>query len=206
MPSQISRILSTSILLVVIVVLLDSGCTARAKTASDDFTSVSRREKAGTHKTTMGARVLAAALKYRGVRFQVNGRSKKGVDAAGLVFLSYRDATGKDYKQLSTWPRILIETEALGKLVAGLEGVIKGMIDFGKIAEGDIIFFLIPFRVGSDADPLVVINKVDYWAWTIGISAGQGRCLYVHQDDRVRLESIDALLGENDAIFVTRLE
>lgn len=193
------RIPNIIFLLALAVMLSDSGCGTRAGIAPAGL-------KAGSGTARLGPRLLAAAMNYKGVRYVSGGRSSEGVDAVGLIFLSYLKATGKDWDNLATWPRMLVETEALGKPVEGLQGVPKGMIDFAKIAKGDIIYFLIPFRVGSDADPLVIINKVEYWAWTMGISAGKAQCLHARSDDRVRIDPIDELLGEDDAIFVTRLE
>ncbi len=151
-----------------------------------------------------GERLLKAASKYYGVRYRDNGRSEDGVDCMGLIFLAYRDVTQKDWKNLPTWPRVLVESEKLGRPVDGLAPVLKKDIDYKRLKRGDIVYLLVPFQIGSDQESFAVINKIEFWPWLVGIYAGKGKCLYAKPNDRVRIDRIKDLLDPDDAIFVTR--
>ncbi len=159
-------------------------------------------------KENIGERFLEAAKKYIGVPFVWGGRSKTGLDCMGLPFLAYTDVTGKRWQNLSVYPSKLVKSGKLGKPVLGLDGVLKNSIDYSKLKKGDIIYFLVPNKIG-DVDYFIEIDTVKYWVWHMGIFAGNDTLevplvLNARPGDKVVIEPLEDIYF--DAIFVTRFD
>ncbi len=158
-------------------------------------------------KESVGEKFLEAAKKYIGVPFVWGGRSKAGLDCMGLPFLAYTDVTGKRWQRLSVYPSELVKSGKLGKPVSGLDGVFKDSIDYSRLKKGDIIYFLVPYRIGN-VEHFIKIDTIEYWVWHMGIYAGNDTLgvplvLNARPGDKVVIEPIKDIYF--DAIFVTRL-
>ncbi|MGQ9702021.1 MAG: hypothetical protein ACUVQT_06165, partial [bacterium] len=155
-----------------------------------------------------GEKFLEAAKKYLGVPFAWGGRSRQKLDCMGLIFLSYSDKTGRDWRNLSICPTKLVKSKRLGSPVSGFDGILREDIDYIKLKKGDIIYFLTTTKINDTDPPLVQIDSILYYSWHMGIFAGLdtfGRplCLHAKPNDRVVIEPLEEIYF--DAIFVTRL-
>lgn len=165
--------------------------------------------------TSFSYKLLNAAKKYLGVPYAWGGRTEKGIDCMGLIFLAYSKITGKDWKKLSVYPSKLVKSGKLGKPVKGLDGIIADSADnlADSIKVGDIIYLLIPSKIIKD-EPLAIIDGVSYWPWHMGMYAGNGNILHANPcasegtPFEVIIEPLLQLLERTDtpAIFVTRIE
>lgn len=158
---------------------------------------------------TIGDKFFEAAKKYLGVPFVWEGRSKEKLDCMGLIFLAYKDVTGKDWKKLSVYPSKLVKSGKLGRPVEGLDGVLKGDFEHTKLRKGDIIYFLVTEKIYDTDVPLVNIDSIPYWVWHMGIfagfdSCGVALCLNARPGDKVVIEPLEDIYF--DAIFVTRFD
>lgn len=95
-----------------LLLLILSSCSSSKSTVS-----------ATKNKGKRADRVVANALKYKGVKYKFGGTTKKGMDCSGIVFVAF----GKENIKL---PRVSKNMAKTGKKVA-----IK------KAKKGDLIFF-----------------------------------------------------------------
>jgi len=157
---------------------------------------------------TLGEKLIEEAKNYIDVPFVFGGRSKRGIDCMGVIFLPYSKVTGKSWKRLSTNPRELVEKEMLGKPVSGLNGVLKNNIDYSKFKKGDIVYFLVSYQIGN-VKHFMEIDNIKYWVWHMGIFTGFDEnevplILHACPSHKVIIQPIKEIYFE--AIFVTRLD
>ena len=87
-------------------------------------------------------RIVANALKYKGVRYKFGGTTKRGMDCSGVVYVAYGS-------QNVILPRISRDMAKRGK-----------KISLGKVKKGDLVFFKTSrSRRGINHVGLVVSNK-----------------------------------------------
>ncbi|MCX7995520.1 MAG: C40 family peptidase [candidate division WOR-3 bacterium] len=171
------------------------------------ITSLVIQETIGPINTAVNEKFLQAGKKYLGVPFVWGGRSKERLDCMGLLFLAYKDITGRDWRELSVLPSKLVASGKLGKPVKGLDGVLKENLKVEKLKNGDVIYFLVKEKVYDTDVPLVNIDSIPYWVWHMGIFAGfdsnrVALCLNAKPGDKVVIEPLNDIYF--DAIFVTR--
>ncbi len=92
---------------------------------------------------------------YLGVEFTWEGRSKKGLDCMGLVYLAHSKIKKANWKKYPWTAWELIENETLGSPVKGLSGVLKENIDYSLLKEGDIVHILSDSKIHSYWQPLM---------------------------------------------------
>lgn len=85
--------------------------------------STKKVTKSTKKPTTKSERVVANALKYKGVRYRFGGTTKKGMDCSGVVYVSYLE----ENVQL---PRVSRDMAKRGK-----------KISLRKAQKGDLLFF-----------------------------------------------------------------
>lgn len=171
------------------------------------FSFLFASDSVDSFEENLGERFLEAAKKYLDVPFVWGGRSKKKLDCMGLLFLAYKDITGNDWRQLSIYPSKLVKSEKLGKVVKGLDGVLRENLEVENLRKGDVLYFLVKEKVYDTDVPLVNIDSVSYWVWHMGIFAGTDTfglplCLHARPGDKAVIEPLEDVYFE--AIFVTR--
>ncbi|MEN3044760.1 MAG: NlpC/P60 family protein [Candidatus Hydrothermales bacterium] len=152
--------------------------------------------------------IVNCAMDYLGVEYKWGGRLTRknpGLDCLGLIFLAYSKAYRKSWVLLPVNPSELVKSKKLGIPVEGLNGVLKEEIDTSRLKRGDIIYFLVPYPIGNDK-PLAKIEDKDYYAWHLGIYIGNGEVINAYPGDKVRIDKLIDIIGEDGAIFVTRIE
>lgn len=80
-----------------------------------------------------------------GIEYKWGGRKTErlpGLDCMGAVFIPYANTFNENWKEYSVNPKKLIENRTLGKPVEGLNGVLSKNIDYSKLEEGDIMYFM----------------------------------------------------------------
>lgn len=100
------------ILLVLVFSLVLSACSS---------TRTIRKNKATT--TSIVAKIVRNALKYKGVKYKFGGTTKRGMDCSGMVFVAF----GKEHIQL---PRVSRDMANKGH-----------KISLNKARKGDLLFF-----------------------------------------------------------------
>lgn len=169
---------------------------------------------------SFGYKLFKEAEKYLGVPYVWGGRSKKGLDCMGVIFLSYSDATGKSWRGkdgLSVYPSKLVKSGKLGSPVEGLDGIIIDSINIQNLTKkmevGDIVYLLTPSRIIED-DSLATIDSTSYWPWHMVLYAGHGNILHANplasreSGAKVTIDPLIELLKQTGttAIFVTRIK
>ena len=86
---------------------------------SSSKTAVKNKKK----PTSKVDRIVANALKYKGVRYKFGGTTKKGMDCSGVIYVAY----GSQNVQL---PRVSRDMAKRGKKVT-----------LSKVKKGDLLFF-----------------------------------------------------------------
>lgn len=154
------------------------------------------------------------ARNYLNTEWIYGGRLTKknpGLDCLGVVFLAHAKTYGTKWFDISVYPSKIIEKEQLGKPVKSLDGVLNDSIDFSKLEEGDVIYFM---DEESNSDKHVSeIDNLKYWVWHTGIYSDKEKNLFLHAspwDNKVQEEDFKNFLDEHnshyDAIFITRMD
>lgn len=166
------------------------------------------QENSILQKTDLGTYLIQNAKEYLGREYRWNGRDTKknpDIDCMGLVFLAYSKTTGKPWYNLSVNPSELVKSGKLGRPVNGLEGVLREDIDYSKLKEGDVVYFLVQNFAINDA-PLAEIDGNSYWPWHMGLYEGGTDHLILHASpmEEVKSQPIEEI--GFDALLVTRLK
>ena len=117
--------------LIVVLSLVLSGCSSSKSVVKNNKKPASKVDK-----------IVANALKYKGVRYKFGGTTKRGMDCSGIVYVAYGS-------QNVILPRISRDMAKRGKKTS-----------LSKVRKGDLVFFKTSrSRRGINHVGLVVSNK-----------------------------------------------
>ena len=169
---------------------------------------VNQGDKYSSAKHENKEKFLKNARIYLSIPYHFGGRltkSNPGLDCLGLMFLSYSKTFGKNWKEFSVNPSIIVKKEQLGKPVDGLDGILSENVEISELEEGDIIYLLTRNKI--EDMPLANLNGIDYWPWHAGIYSDKEKNLFLEANPLYGVIEHDFkdVLNGNEAIFVTRI-
>jgi len=138
--------------------------------------------------------LLRAALRQTGVPYRWGGRSRRGVDCVGLVFVAFRDAWGVPVRAFGRHVGSNAEVAArIGRLKGVRLADEPGFAQGKDLRRGDVLFFLAP--VENPAEPAFArVDGEPVWVWHVGLHAGAGRVLHAAPGAAVVEEPIAEVL------------
>lgn len=153
--------------------------------------------------------VVSEARTYLGTPFTWEGRSEKGLDCLGLVFLPYSEVTGQNWKKYPVCAWEMIKQETFGKPIPGLNGVLSDSINYELFKTGDVIHILSDVKCSVFWQKICSIDTILYYAHHTGIFTENGSWIHANpyfEPYEVIEQSLKDFLKISGfpAIFVTR--
>lgn len=158
--------------------------------------------------------IVKNAEEYIGRQYTFGGRDTKqlpGIDCLGILFRSIEKATGESWRKWSVIPsKLLKQFDTAKEKTFYNEDIKDKKFITDNFKEGDILMFLLPYKIDKDVpvrkmdlkdDDGKVVANLDLWVWHVAIYSGKGNIIHASSFDENY-----SVLEENLFDFVKRNE
>ncbi|MBU1111599.1 MAG: NlpC/P60 family protein [archaeon] len=157
-------------------------------------------------KNPAGEKIVTYAKEFLGKPYAWGGRDTSGnpgVDCLGLIYRSFSQTFGDDWKSYPVNPIDMVKSPKLGKPVEGLDGILYENVPdrLHLIQEGDMIYFLLGAYMVAETE-VTEIEGERYGCWHTALSLGENQIIHAKPGREVREDLLSNIVF--DALYVSR--